>query len=102
MSANMKLFHVIAADYDGTPHGNDLYVYANTPKQAVKLWQKYYDVEGDGEEPETVDEIPACKGTKPYVIPWSGVDSPAQVWVSKAYREKCWRKGANEGKSKST
>ncbi len=50
----MTLYNVRADDWDGTPHGNDLFVRAENPQDAVKHWQIYYGV--DDELPDSVDD----------------------------------------------
>ena len=75
----MTLFFVNADAWDGSPHGNDLWVVADSPSQAVRYWQSYF---GTTEEPLTVDEVPARTTRGP--IPW---DEVAQVWVNTQHRK---------------
>ena len=49
------LYFVHADGFDGEPHGNDLFVRADNPQQAVKIWQDYYETES---HPTRVNEIP--------------------------------------------
>jgi len=69
----MPLYNVIADDWDGVPQGNNLYVRANSPIEAVSAWQVYYETH---EYPNSVDEIP--EEPKQGAIPWTDVP---QVWV---------------------
>ena len=68
----MNLYCVNADDYDGAHHGNNLWVWADTPEQAVAYWRGYYDAE---ETPISVDEVPLNRG--PGAIPWTEVP---EVW----------------------
>ncbi len=73
----MPLYHVNADDFDGSPHGNDLWVRARTPEEAVWYWQKYYGVTGENEAfPDSVDEVP--RTPRQGAISWQNVP---QVWA---------------------
>ncbi len=76
--STMKLYHVNCDDWDGSPHGNDLWVRARTPEQAVVLWQRYYGLADDTPPvlPDSIDEVPE---TGDGAIPW---DTVPLVWVN--------------------
>lgn len=65
----MTLYNVIADDYDGAPQGNNLYVRAASPQDAIRMWQAYYHEEGA--LPLAVDEIPSAP--RRGAIPWNKV-----------------------------
>lgn len=72
----MTLYQVVADDFDGTPHGNDLFVRADTPQEAVEFWRSYYTFDEEDGDPVRVDEIPADGPSGP--IDWSTV--PCVWW----------------------
>jgi hypothetical protein len=53
------LYLVVADDFDGTPHGNDLFVRAAHAEEAIEMWRQYYDFGQDELNPLYVDLIPS-------------------------------------------
>ncbi len=73
--SRLQLYYVNADSPDGSPHGNDLFVYAHDPQGAVFYWRDYYQTTDD---PQSVVEVP--KRTKAGPVPWQDVP---KVWLAK-------------------
>ena len=75
----MKLYLIHDGDNDGDNW--DLFVWANDPDEAVRLWRDYYwgDLQGQSEDerqfPHAVFDVPLTMPTKPKALRWHGSGS---------------------------
>jgi hypothetical protein len=65
----MKLLFIACAEgYNGD--NGDLFVWANTKLEAVKLWRKHYELD-QGDKPDRVFEVPlGHQQPDPHVLSW--------------------------------